>query len=689
MLGAVLLSLLIASFVASYVVMFGGLSSLYRDTIQRLSLEVRRAHERLEVVADREAGVLWVTNLGSQQSLIRYVIQLNNATKELVAEEVDIRIGVGERVEVSYQSRGPEWIAGVVTALGNVFWDVSAAGGGAGEAANVLGSVSQNPDLALVAYGDRVYVDTGDVLLCYSASDLAPVWQVYGERGKLYLPIPLSSGAVLHAWALYDHEGLSLGAGWLRVNMGLPIPVSGFKDYNLLVPSAYSRTLFVEAYHDSRRTWCQRLRIYPQILEDPSFEEGTAAGGTAEGDYYGGRYTRAYSRRTKGSGGCKPHSGEWMWELYIYVPSYVSGWAKAWVSIPLPERAYVEKIVFYENLEYRGGRNNYLYICVYDRSRAVYWKKYDWFWRGWGAKCAYPRRYATRIEIGIDVSGWTRGQCLHVYIDDVYVYVSEPDVGPRYGIEARVEAPRLALDPYDGKLLLIVANPSGPGRSYYVGTLEEYAITYFYGIAPGRIDVTPSSELLAFVNHTLVFYDPRECKISAHKLPRSFDRSPLRIDSYALALPEDAWVVASAASGNRLYLLLSDGTLAAYSLPSLTPVSRVECRSWYPAITAPTVPSVTTWCSVAEDIVSTAISTPILWVDGLGLVAATNRGLKIFDENLNLKAEVKFEGSAYGQYSIAIAYSEAEQAWYIATLEIRGRWIKLMVYYEDKWVKYS
>jgi hypothetical protein len=134
-LGAVLIAFMIILSIATYMFMAGE-SDKYLNTINR-SLDRREARidEDLNPLGYPDQKVLEITNVGDITSHVVGFVVLNNNTGEMEFYSYDLELSPMEKVEVSFKEMKPypPYITGVITELGNLFWDeVITQGGGAG-----------------------------------------------------------------------------------------------------------------------------------------------------------------------------------------------------------------------------------------------------------------------------------------------------------------------------------------------------------------------------------------------------------------------------------------------------------------------------------------------------------------------------------------------------------------------------
>ena len=140
-------------------------------------------------------------------------------------------------------------------------------------------------------------------------------------------------------------------------------------------------------------------------------------------------------------------------------------------------------------------------------------------------------------------------------------------------------------------------------------------------------------------------------------------------------------VIGFTVSRDRLYVLTTDNFLTVYRFPGLGYINSTRVDGWHPGITVVNDPYSIATSEESGDIhPRSARSTPILWVDGLGLLVATNRGVKIYDSDLNLVKTISFDECLLGKYSIGISYDSANNKWYIGVIEYINNRITFKIY---------
>lgn len=124
-LGAVLIAFLIISAIATYT-FISRESDAYINTVNRsLQTRERKIRESLDVSGYLDTKTLEIKNRGDIQSHIVAFILLNNQTGEMNFYRYDYRLSPMDDVRIGFNEMGsyPPYISGVLTDLGNIFWD--------------------------------------------------------------------------------------------------------------------------------------------------------------------------------------------------------------------------------------------------------------------------------------------------------------------------------------------------------------------------------------------------------------------------------------------------------------------------------------------------------------------------------------------------------------------------------------
>jgi len=231
-LGAVLIAFLIIASIATYT-FIARESDAYINTVNK-SLQTRelKAREKLDVYGYPDTKTLEIKNTGDINSHIVALVLFNNDTHEMKYYRYDYRLSPMDDIKADFPEMQsyPPYIAGVLTSLGNIFWDEvvtgqAGGGGGGGRKYNSTwtfgaGGGDNAPDVRIYSYPYNppylFILEEGKLIHVVNASTLAVVKTIalpnnvahylYGiaptEDGR-YLYIIGESAFYIYIW-LYD-----------------------------------------------------------------------------------------------------------------------------------------------------------------------------------------------------------------------------------------------------------------------------------------------------------------------------------------------------------------------------------------------------------------------------------------------------------------------------------------------------
>ena len=144
-LGAVLIAFLIISAIATYVFISRFTDSYINTVNESIEKREQKSRERLEVKGYPSSKTIEITNVGDVTShIIAFVILDNNTGKMTFYNSYNYTLTPMSTIKVTFNQMGeyPPYISGVITELGNIFWDEvitgeSGGGGGNGIPSNV------------------------------------------------------------------------------------------------------------------------------------------------------------------------------------------------------------------------------------------------------------------------------------------------------------------------------------------------------------------------------------------------------------------------------------------------------------------------------------------------------------------------------------------------------------------------